>query len=104
LRKKHIKSNNFKNRKKKEKRLGVVVGYRNPANQTHFVRLMCVGYFFLLQLRWMIVRPKKMHLQGKEFGNEIKKIKILNNRSTVKCERMHSGECAVKNLHSLVFY
>ena len=88
-----------------KKRLGVVVGYRNQASQPDpFCKAHVLRLFFLLQLKWIIARPKTMHLQGKEFGNEIKKIKILNNRSTVKCERMHSGECAVKNLHSLVFY
>jgi len=49
LRKKHIKSNNFKNRKKKEKRLGVVVGYRNQASQPDpFCKAHVLRLFFLL--------------------------------------------------------
>ena len=40
----------------------------------------------------------------KKIANKIEKIKILNNRSTVKYERMHSGVCIVKNLHPLMFH
>jgi len=52
----------------------------------------------------MLFTPKQMYLWGKEFMNKIEKIKILNNRSILKCERMHSGVCTVKSIHSLVFY
>jgi hypothetical protein len=49
--------------------------------------------------------PKIMQLRKKKFKGQIKiKVKILNNRFTIKCERVNNGVYTVKKPPLLDFY
>jgi len=61
----------------------------------------------VLQLGPKIIQlgPKIMQLRKKKFKGQIKiKVKFLNNRFTIKCERVNNGVYTVKKPPLLDFY